>query len=397
MTRPDRIRVLLIDGEWKDAAYGSLLGDPSFEFRAIRSSDFSRLAPDAETDVILLDDDYGSLANSRLPAWSEAGVPSVQVADGILDWKNSFDYIGWNTTAPTERFSPVLADVVVCLGDWQAQWLARWGARCALDIGLPRLDGLSVLRRPASPATASPCRALVCSANTPGFTPNQINLARQAFEDLLEFARSSDEADLRFDWRISAAAREQLALPFPDQGARRAHDQILDADIVITQPSTIALEAMAMGKPTALLDYGSYPRLLLCAYEIGSARQIVDTFRSLRSNDRFRLRHQDDLLELQCATDGSAAARLSALLIHLTDIRRSGRLATLDLPAELSRHRRNRKDPLRPPAGSEFVRQEREVAQLRNALAESGDELSRIHASRAWRALHAVKRWLPIF
>jgi len=385
-----RFRVLLIDGEWKASAYGSLLEDARFEFISTRSSEFAGMTPQNDIDVILLDDDFGSLANAVLPAWREAGIPSVQIADGILDWRNSFDHPARSGMIEIHRFAPTVADVVVCLGPWQAYWLSAWGSACPISAGLPRLDKIGNAV-PAKRPAANRTRVLVCSANTPGFTPEHLSMAETMFRDVLEWANAAPTDRFEFDWRISESTRKSLNLDFPNGDTRDPHEQLRNADLVISQPSTIALESMALGKPTAILDYSRFPKLLVSAFEISHAGAIGPILDAMHSASDRLLRHQDELLRLQWTADGMAANRVSNMIARLAQLRRGGLSPSPDLVLELGfASVPNIQQGERTDGAAE--RATREIAHLRNALVESRAEIERIRSSNTWRFLQWIRR-----
>jgi glycosyltransferase involved in cell wall biosynthesis len=204
----------------------------------------------AEADVLV----YDARAERVCHAAARAGKPLVLLMDGIVEYANTFF-----NTGPGPRFlSPAAADVVIAAGLHDRALLRAMGNR-AVAAGLPRLSAFA--RNQCNfHDEQEPAGLLVATANRPAFTfGGRVRL-------LTSLARLKDAAQKRslpVRWRIARDLAETLQVEVDHLalGASFARSRA-----VITTASTLALEAMLAGRPTAVLHPHPWPLWLPSAW-----------------------------------------------------------------------------------------------------------------------------------
>ena len=215
--------------------------------------------------------------------------------------------------------------------------MEAWGnqGKCEI-VGLPRLDRYLTLRgQPRSVST--PKRILVTSANTPWFTDEQRQHALYGFRALREFARA--RRDFELVWRLRRWIGDSISLR-PDECSDPASplpSVLRNVDAVITQASTVQLEAMLLGLPVAVLDFDNVPAFLPSAWRITSSSQIEGAVDGLLDPEPARLSYQDECLHNELDCSSPAADRLLSLMEEMIAVgeraKREG--GTLRLPARM--------------------------------------------------------------
>lgn len=245
-------------------------------------------------------------------------VPVLIVADGILEYRNTWT----RTDFPAGNiFQPVLGHKFACVGRSQARILESWGnvGKCEI-VGLPRTDPLRgrspQIRNPADPVTI-----LVMTAKTPGFNEEQHRAALQSLRDLRDWVAAENRDALRYRpmWRLTGNLADELEIPAEarDSIARDLGQSLAEADIVVTTPSTAALEGMLCGIPVALLDYTNSPHFVDAAWTITAPQHIPEVIPDLVKRTPARMLWQDTILHdsLECESD--AAHRMARLVEEL--------------------------------------------------------------------------------
>jgi hypothetical protein len=112
-------------------------------------------------------------------------------------------------------------------------------------------------------------------------------------------------------------------------------DALLQADAVITTPSTALLEAMQAGRPVACLDYHNTPRFVATAWTISAPRHIGPVIRELLQPSEAKMAFQRCCLDDALRHDGFAAARVASLVRKMAAVGRRTRHSgeELRLPA----------------------------------------------------------------
>lgn len=271
----------------------------------------------------------------------EAGVPVLHLLDGILEWNNLWDnprYDVGDAKSPP-MYHPPLAHKLACIGRAQARHLAGFASDGACEVvGLPRLDSSAPTPPPAGPTR----HVLVCTANTPYFTPEQHDLVRRELADLRDwFARtpSLGGAPLEPIWRLTKNLEHEIGVA--GQVSDRWKQDLLEVlprvDAVVTTPSTLVLESMLIGRPVARLDYLNAPAYAPSAWTITHREEIDSVMRRLLAPSEGELRFQQTLLHdgLECRTP--ALPRLVALVEGMVAAGRAcrERSAPLEFPRRI--------------------------------------------------------------
>jgi hypothetical protein len=304
----------LYDGEW-DA--GAML----------------RAAP----DVALCVNEFHVGVTHCLLAAQQAGIPTLTVQDGILEWRCQYENPLFGSGGGSPQHQPVFADKIACIGRQSARQIERWGNphRCEV-VGMPRLDYL--LARPQEGRVRGRTkRLLVMTAKKAGFTPDQVEITVRALQDIQAYFRPLGDVELW--WRVSHQCESRLEI------SNRMHQPesaelaavLREVDAVITTPSTAMLEAMLLHRPVAVLDYHNVPRFVPSAWSISAPGHIPAVVEELLDPPARKLAYQEDCLHdaLECASP--AAPRLAELLRIMACAGRLAREAgtRFSLPARL--------------------------------------------------------------
>lgn len=259
---------------------------------------------------------YWEYANKLWEIYQENKIPVLIMADGILDYKNTFE----NPQVVADHFyKPVFGHKIACIGNAQSRVLTFWGnyGKCEV-VGLPRLDRfLSQKEKTAS--RSQDCKTiLVISANTPFFTSDQEVIIRRSYRSLHKFSQQYSKIDgqkVSFKWRLHPKLKRMLQLEDDACADGDLMDELLEADAIITAPSTVYIEACLLGLPTALLDYYNAPSFLTPAWRISCDIQINKVVRELLKPARHKMQFQKEMLRDQYQMAVPAVDRL----LHLID------------------------------------------------------------------------------
>jgi len=261
-------------------------------------------------------------------------VPVLILTDGILEYRNTWE----NPNNPAGCiFQPVCGHKLACIGRGQARVVESWGnsGRCEV-VGMPRMDQL--LAQPAPPVrTEGPFRLLVATAMTPAFTKPQRQTVVDSLRFLIErFDRNQtvNNRPVEITWRLTDGLAAELELPeLPPPEQPPLHEAIDQADAVITSPSTLYLESISRGRPTAVIDYWNSPAYLPPAWSITAHSHLNPVLEQLADPPPHRMMFQKSVLheQLECSSD--ATPRLIQLIDSMFT---AGEMArTQDQPIEL--------------------------------------------------------------
>jgi hypothetical protein len=304
------LRIALLDGDNRPQYYQTLRSVPGLLLHSIPfRTDHESFAP----DLALISDEMEPEIHPALLGLHTRGIPVLHLADGIVEWRNTWTNPRSNTPAGRPLFHPVIATRIACLGLWQALLLESLGNpphRCEIT-GSPRLDYLDdIVRRPTR-------SVLVATAKTPGFTSEELQFAAAAIQAIkTTLTRHPDHAPV---WRISPELGDVIGITPSDAVA--AHPPLADSlagvAAVVTTPSTLALEAMHLGIPTLVVDFTNSPCYLLSAWRATCpdtlAREMETLLRPESLDHQRRLAHQAFLSRLQLEP-GSATERVGRLI-----------------------------------------------------------------------------------
>lgn len=290
-------------------------------------------------DLVLCVNDYPYEIARCLDAAREAGIPSLVLQDGILEWRCQYEnpLFGYGGGAPQHQ--PVLADKIACIGPQSARQIAVWGNAGKVEVtGMPRLDYL--LRRNVVPVRRPGSRLLVMTAKNPGFTPEQARVTLKSLQDVKTYLDRDPEIDVI--WRISKSLAPQLGVETQLQQFESLELSALmeQVDGVITTPSTAILEAMLLERPVAALDYHNVPRFVPTAWTISAPEHLPGVVTEILHPQGNKLKFQRDALEFCLACNSAAAPRVGELIEKMITFAKEagGRGEKLSLPPNMIRY-----------------------------------------------------------
>lgn len=292
--------------------------------------------------VICFDEHYCELG-SAIGHLKGEGVATLQVMDGILEWRRTWDYTreGHRIDGVANPLNqPALSHKIACLGRRDARILESWGnfGKCEI-VGAPRMDHLVQKRlcgqiAPGRPNDRKP-RLLVMTAKTPGFTEEQVRTTKRSLSDLKAFFDSQEEVDVV--WRLTRELDAELGIQnrLTDLTGGELHSIIEQVDAVITTPSSSLLEAMLLNRPVALLDYHNCPHYFETAWSIYAREQIAPVVGELVAPPPARLDYQAFLLDEQLACQSPASDRLARLIEGMLQVRKQSSGPELNFPVSM--------------------------------------------------------------
>lgn len=302
--------------------HGRFVYEPTYSVSSILSH---------EPKLVICFDEHYCEIGAAIAALKEQRIPVLQVMDGILEWRRTWEYT--RDGVPVNGIAnplnqPALADKIACLGYRDARILSAWGntGKCEI-VGAPRLDGLLKRRiqrlaeGPVGRRTNQKQRVLVMTAKTPGFTPEQVDRTLRSLGEVKRVLGAIGEIEVI--WRLTQSLDAQLGIvnKVSDLTGGELHQVLSQVDAVITTPSTSMLEAMLLGVPVALLDYHNCPHYFESAWNIGASEHILDTVHSMLARRPERMFHQEFLLEEQLQCRVLATARLAKLIEHMIELK----------------------------------------------------------------------------
>ncbi len=292
--------------------------------------------------VVCFDEHYCELGSAMGHIRSE-GVATLQVMDGILEWRRTWNYTreGHEIDGLANPLNqPALSDKIACLGRRDARIMESWGnfGKCEI-VGAPRMDHLVRKRlsgtiTPPRPQGRTP-RVLVMTAKTPGFTEQQIATTKCSLADLRDYFRARNEADVV--WRLTGKLDAELGIEnrLSDLTGGELHAILEEVDAVITTPSTSLLEAMLLNRPVALLDYHNCPHYFETAWSIYCREQIAPVVSELLAPPPARMDYQAFLLDEQLGCKSPASDRLARLIEGMLELRKQSTGPELSFPVRM--------------------------------------------------------------
>lgn len=336
----ERPRIWVIDGHLKERFFAPLLPHLPASIEYVTSAR-AALGPPDGIDLVLLNDETWPYCAEALAASRARGVPSLHLADGILEWHNLWE----NPRTLTESrgsplFQPLLADKIACLGRSQARMLEALGntGRCEVT-GTPRFDHLVGLTR-RTRAESAPLRVLVATANQPAFTEAQRRTVEESLAAVRRWCDANGQVDghrVEVEWRLTAGLDVAIGVADPHRPVPDLAEQLAHVDALITTPSTLQLEGMLVGLPVAVLDFANRPHYVPAAFTATAERHLDDMIRQLVSPSATRMLLQETILDDALEWRTPAAPRVAALVDRMVTLGREARQRgePLALPARL--------------------------------------------------------------
>ena len=261
---------------------------------------------DPRPDVVLLSREWSLELRLAAAQARAAGIPTIYVMDGVLEW--AYLWENWSFVKPEGTvLQPLIAEHLCAIGRHPARILAALGlAERVHLVGLPRLDDFKRERRVFADRRK---QILITTAATAGQHVAHKVMVRSALRDLQAWFATHDE--IVPIWRVDRFLADDLGIAFENDVP--IQEQLATVDGVISFTSTVLLESMLLGVPTAQIDYRSVPQYVQTAWEIRSAEQIESVIRELLHPPAEKIAFQEfclrDELEL-----GDASQRLATLI-----------------------------------------------------------------------------------
>lgn len=268
---------------------------------------------DSRPDLVLCVNDWPSGIARCLDAARDAGIPSLVLQDGILEWRCQYENPLFGAGGGAPQHQPVLADRIACIGRQSARQIAAWGNAGRVEAtGMPRLDHLFARE---SRARRTPGRCiLVMTARKAGFTEAQNAVTLRSLEDVRSHLATLPGVEVI--WRVSREMADALGVTnlMRDTSSLELTEVVERADAVITTLSTAVLESMALDRPVAALDYHNVPRFVPTAWTISAPEHIAPVVVELLAPGARKMAFQRDCLHDCLECDGPAAPRVAALI-----------------------------------------------------------------------------------
>lgn len=268
---------------------------------------------EAKPDVVLCVNDWPAGVARCLDAARDAGIPSLVLQDGILEWRCQYENPLFGAGGGAPQHQPVLADVIACIGRQSARQIAAWGNAGRVEAtGMPRMDHL--LSREVKPRRRPGKCILVMTAKKAGFTEEQSAVTLRSLRDVRAHLESLP--DVEVIWRVSREMAEALGVAnlMRETSSVELTEVVERSDAVITTISTAILESMLLDRPVAALDYHNVPRFVPTAWTISAREHIAPVVAGILSPDARRMAYQRDCLRDCLECDGPAAPRVAALI-----------------------------------------------------------------------------------
>lgn len=287
--------------------------------REIRILDPGDVVASAEPgDLAIVTTEHFDRNRECIQLLRERRVATLYMIDGILEWRNAWENRPDEPACPF-TMRPVLSDKVACIGPSQARVLNGWGNHGKTEIvGVPRFD--SLFHRANRPtAEQGPFHLLIMTAKCPAFTPNQ---RADVTRSLIELKAWIDQNSviqgrpIQVHWRLTGGLDQVVGVAnqTTDLTGRELIDQIDACDGVISTPSTGMLEAMLLGRPTAILDYTNSPTYVPAAWTITSSQHLDRVIPELMAPPARKMLFQRRQLEDALLLGGQATERLVRLV-----------------------------------------------------------------------------------
>lgn len=238
-------------------------------------------------------------------------IPTLYVMDGILEWS----YV-WNNQSYVipegTMLQPLLSKHIAVIGKHPARILSAMGMKNKIHIvGLPRLDNFFRVRNIKKGQTP---QILVCCANTPYHNKEQEIMVKRALKDLKN-ELDCYENYINVIWRIG----EELSTYIDVENSNTDLSGVLSqSNGVISFASTVIVEAMLLGIPTALIEYRNIPIYLETAWQIRGKDHILPVVRELIHAPSEKIAYQDFCIDDEL-NYSQASNNLSILIDQIID------------------------------------------------------------------------------
>jgi hypothetical protein len=257
-------------------------------------------------DVILLSREWSvDLRHAAIQARRQ-GIPVVYIMDGVIEW--AYMWQNWEFVKPEGTvLQPLIASDLCVIGRHPARILATLGLADRIHIvGMPRLDGL---KRQRFINQDSRPKFVIATAKTFGTNVAHKVFVRAGLRDVKAWFEQHPEIEAR--WRVDPQLAAELGVPSWTEGS--LIDELRSANGLISFTSTVLLEAMVVGIPTAQIDYRSVPQYVQTAWEIRSPEHIEGVVHELLHPKPEKLAFQEACLRDELEV-GDASSRFADVI-----------------------------------------------------------------------------------
>ena len=316
---------ILFPGAAKNPLYSGWLERLNVPAEIVKDYDTNWLPPD-DAGIVITHNHYRWEELSILRSIVEkTSVPLLILVDGILEYRNSFEHPG---LADGSMFQPLIGHKLACIGASQIRWIESFGnaGKCELT-GLPRLDDL-VGAEKREPQTEEPLRLLVATARTPWFNDEQrtvVYRGMNAIKESLDATEQIDGRPINVQWRMSKELHDNLQAPGFIARPGPIRDVLDQVDAVITTPSTLQLEAAALGLPVAVVDFHNSPQMTPMAWRIAHESDVQEVIKELAAPPAAKMLAQEVLLQDALQLQQPAADRMVTLVDEMVKQGREAR------------------------------------------------------------------------
>lgn len=247
---------------------------------------------------------------------AENRIPVLILSDGILEYRNTWEHPG---LVEGSIFQPLFGHKLACIGHGQSRVVESWGnvGKCE-TVGLPRMDEIAKATVPPI-QNEGPFRVLIATATTPAFNDQQRATVVTALRTLKHWIAENPtigERPIQVQWRLSDGLQSELGVgeDIDPEDRPPLGSVINDIDAVITTPSTIYLESVLRGRPTALLDFHNSPQYVTPAWNISAPHHVSSVMNELASPPAHKIVFQNHILHDQLECSSPAKPRMLKLI-----------------------------------------------------------------------------------
>lgn len=277
----------------------------------------------------ILSDPIGQEMTAAMKQARKACVPSLGLEDGIIEYEHC-----WKKRP--DRYRPLITDKIAVFGNYTKRILMSWGIEGnRIEVtGCPRFDALHGVNK-SLPAKS---RILLTCANTPFVDEKTREEFRTSFLEIAEkmemygfdyFIRLNKEKTLSLFGKDSVVFKRlrqdnsalfNRVLKKLKLNQRTIMQDISEASAVITTPSTVVLEAMAMGRPVAIINYSGETIYHRTPWEISSPHHIKTVVQELLDPAPPKMLFQNQLFSDYVFFDGSASKRIADIVFKMIKV-----------------------------------------------------------------------------
>lgn len=263
----------------------------------------------------------------RLFTQVKGRIPTLTIQDGIIEHQHCWD----KNRQGIQRYRPILSDKIAVFGDRSRALLLAWGAspNQIVVTGAPRFDEYM-----AGDSSGKGPILLTC-ANTPFFEKSGETSFFLIFEEIIKYLGNANVAfRLRFPEKVRKRAlawdgcfSHLKALCMAVSETNPLVYDLTEARAVVTTVSTVAVEAMLLGKPTALVHPQCSTVYLSSPWNIRCEADIASVVRDLMEPPEEKMIYQSIVLNENLLVGSNATANVVRLMEEMVAASRSAVLA----------------------------------------------------------------------